>query len=120
MDALKQLAELGWLLHAISLCYRPHPFGSDLEDDCSETPASRENMAKSIAALFPTVELVGLGFHQHALFSASTPLVITPTIWYRVRRVRDNPGDEVIVEAAHPEETAEINRYVENLGRSAT
>ncbi|RDX46638.1 hypothetical protein OH76DRAFT_824677 [Lentinus brumalis] len=120
MDTIKQLAELGLHLHAISLCHHPIPSGSDWEDADSEAPASRERMAKSIAPLFPTVELVGLGHHENALFSASTPLVITPTIWYRVRRVRDNPGDEIIVEAAHPEETAEINRYVKNLGRSAT
>ncbi|RDX46635.1 hypothetical protein OH76DRAFT_1485330 [Lentinus brumalis] len=110
MDTLRNLAELRLTLRAISLCHAPHPAPED------DLPAAREHMAKAIVNLFPTVELVGFGYHK---FIFDTPTDYSPTIWYRVGRTRTEDEDTLVVEAAKPVEVSGITEYVENLGRTA-
>ena len=112
MHALRRLATLDFPLVAVSMCHAPHPAPED--DD----PKAQGSTVRAIADLFPTVELVGFGYHG---IVRGVGCDYTPTTWYRVRRDRAEGGgaDKLVVEAAEAAEITEINEHVENLARLA-
>ncbi|RPD65326.1 hypothetical protein L227DRAFT_570655 [Lentinus tigrinus ALCF2SS1-6] len=103
---LEELAELHLPLVAISIC--------------THEVFAQEGITRDVATSFPAVELVGFGYYR----TQFVPYVLhfPPEKWYRVGRKPETEGADsgVVVEAAHPTETAGINKYVENIGVSAT